>query len=228
MDPVALARLQFGLTIAFHFLFPPISIGLAWIIVVMGWRGLRTKEPVYEQMTRFWVKILAIIFAIGVATGITMEFQFGTNWSTYSRFVVDIFGSPLAAEGVFAFFLESVFMGVLILGRSRVSKKFYWFSSLMVAFGTTLSAFWIIVANSWQQTPVAYQIVGEGVFRRAELTNFWQAVFNPSTVPRYLHTPEVVPHWADNCCNLLATHSGCGTCPCVAGRRDAAGQDGGV
>jgi len=188
MDPVVLARLQFGLTIAFHFLFPPVSIGLAWVIVVMGWRGLRTKEPVYEQMTRFWVKILAIIFAIGVATGITMEFQFGTNWSTYSRFVGDIFGSPLAAEGIFAFFLESVFMGVLILGRSRVSKKFYWFSSLMVAFGTILSAFWIIVANSWQQTPVAYQIVGEGAFQRAELTNFWQAVFNPSTVPRYLHT----------------------------------------
>jgi cytochrome bd ubiquinol oxidase subunit I len=188
MDPVALARLQFGLTVAFHFLFPPISIGLAWVIVFMGWKGLRTGEPVYEQMTHFWVKILAIIFAVGVATGITMEFQFGTNWSTYSRFVGDIFGSPLAAEGIFAFFLESVFMGVLILGRSRVSKKFYWFSSLMVALGTTLSAFWIIVANSWQQTPAAYQIVGEGAFRRAELTNFWLAVFNPSTVPRYLHT----------------------------------------
>lgn len=188
MDPVALARLQFGLTIAFHFLFPPVSIGLAWVIVYMGWRGLRTGEAVYEQMTQFWVKLLALIFAIGVATGITMEFQFGTNWSTYSRFVGDIFGSPLAAEGIFAFFLESVFMGVLILGRKRVSKRFYVFASLMVAVGTTLSAFWIIVANSWQQTPAAYQIVGEGAFRRAELTNFWRAVFNPSTIPRYLHT----------------------------------------
>lgn len=188
MDPVTLARIQFGLTAAFHFLYPPVSIGLAWVIVYMGWRGLRTGEAIYDQMTQFWVKILAMIFAIGVATGITLEFQFGTNWSTYSRFVGDIFGSPLAAEGVFAFFLESGFMGVLILGRNRVSKKFYWFSSLMVALGSTLSAFWIIVANSWQQTPTAYQIVGEGAFRRAELTNFWAAVFNPSTLPRYLHT----------------------------------------
>lgn len=188
MDPVLLSRIQFGLTAAFHFLFPPISIGLAWIIVYMGWRGLRTGEKVYDQMTRFWIKILALIFAAGVATGIALEFQFGANWSTYSRFVGDIFGSPLVAEGVFAFFLESGFMGVLILGRNRVSKKFYWFSSLMVAVGTTLSAFWIIVANSWQQTPVAYEIVGEGAFRQAELTNFWLAVFNPSTLPRYTHT----------------------------------------
>ena len=185
MDAVALARLQFGLTAAFHFLFPPLSIGLAWVIVYMGWRGLRTGDKLYEQMTRFWVKILGLIFAVGVATGIALEFQFGTNWSTYSCFVGDIFGSPLAAEGVFAFFLESVFMGVLLLGRNRVSKKFYLFSALMVAVGSTLSAFWIIVANSWQQTPVAYQIVGEGALRRAELTNFLQAVFNPSTRPRY-------------------------------------------
>lgn len=188
MDPVLLSRIQFGLTAAFHFLFPPVSIGLAWVIVYMGWRGLRTGERIYDQMTHFWVKILALIFAAGVATGITLEFQFGTNWSTYSRFVGDIFGSPLAAEGVFAFFLESGFLGVLILGRNRVSKKFYWFSELMVALGSTMSAFWIIVANSWQQTPVAYQIVGEGAFRRAELTNFWLAVFNPSTLPRYFHT----------------------------------------
>lgn len=188
MDPVLLARTQFWLTIAFHFLFPPISIGLAWVIVFMGWRHLRTGEEIYAQMTHFWVKILALTFAIGVATGITMEFQFGTNWSTYSRFVGDIFGAPLAAEGIFAFFLESIFIGVLILGRGRISKGFYWFSSLMVALGSTLSAFWIIVANSWQQTPTAYQIVGEGTARRAELTNFWQAVFNPSTLPRFSHT----------------------------------------
>jgi len=188
MDPVMLARLQFGLTAAFHFLFPPLSIGIAWVIVFMGWRGLRTGDKLFEQMTAFWVKILGLIFAVGVATGIALEFQFGTNWSTYSRFVGDIFGSPLAAEGVFAFFLESVFMGVLLLGRQRVSKRFYWISSLLVAIGSTLSAFWIIAANSWQQTPVAYQIVGEGAFRRAELTNFLQAVFNPSTRPRYLHT----------------------------------------
>jgi cytochrome d ubiquinol oxidase subunit I len=188
MDAVALARLQFGLTAVFHFLYPPVSIGLAWVIVGIGWRWLRSDEPVYEQMLRFWIKILALIFAVGVATGIALEFQFGTNWSTYSRFVGDIFGSPLAAEGIFAFFLESAFIGVLILGRNRVSKRFYWFSALMVAVGSTLSAFWIIVANSWQQTPVAYQIVGQGALQRAELTDFWAAVWNPSTLPRYLHT----------------------------------------
>ncbi|GAB4402591.1 MAG: cytochrome ubiquinol oxidase subunit I [Anaerolineales bacterium] len=184
MDPVLLARIQFGLTAAFHFLYPPISIGLAWLIVYIGWRYLRTGEALYDEMTRFWVRILALVFAVGVATGIAMEFQFGTNWSTYSRFVGDIFGSPLAAEGVFAFFLESTFMGVLILGRNRVSKRVYWVSALMVAIGSTLSAFWIIVANSWQQTPTAYTIV-DG---RAVLTDFWAAVFNPSTLPRYGHT----------------------------------------
>lgn len=172
------------MTAAFHFLFPPVTIGLAWLIVYIGWRHLRTGEAVYDEMTRFWVRILALIFAVGVASGITLEFQFGTNWSTYSRFVGDIFGSPLAAEGVFAFFLESTFMGVLILGRNRVSKRVYWLSALMVAIGSTLSAFWIIVANSWQQTPTAYTIVGG----RAELTDFWAAVFNPSTLPRYGHT----------------------------------------
>ena len=188
MDPVILARIQFALTIAFHFLFPPVSIGLAWVIAYMSWRSLRSGEVIYEQMTRFWVKILALIFVVGVATGITMEFQFGANWSTYSRYVGDIFGSPLAAEGVFTFFLESTFMGVMIFGRNRVSKRVYFFSALMVAVGATFSAFWIIAANSWQQTPVAYQIVGEGAFMRAELTNFWQAIFTPSTMPRYLHT----------------------------------------
>ncbi len=190
MDAVSLARLQFGLTIAFHFLFPPVTIGLAWVIAYMGWRYLRTGEEIYDKMVSFWVKILGLIFAVGVATGITMEFQFGTNWATYSRFVGDIFGSPLAAEGVFAFFLESGFIGVLLLGKNRVSKGFYWFSSLMVALGSTLSAFWIIVANSWQQTPAGYEPIyneaGEVV--GARLTDFWAAVFNPSTLPRYIHT----------------------------------------
>ncbi|MGQ9668078.1 MAG: cytochrome ubiquinol oxidase subunit I, partial [Anaerolineae bacterium] len=169
-------------------LYPPVTIGLACLIVYIGWRYLRSDDTDYEKMMAFWIKIFGMLFAVGVATGITMEFQFGTNWATYSRFVGDIFGSPLAAEGVFAFFLESTFLGVLILGRRRVSRGFYWFSSLMVAVGSTLSAFWIIVANSWQQTPTAYQIVGEGTFRRAELTNFLAAVFNPSTLPRYTHT----------------------------------------
>lgn len=186
MDVVMLSRIQFAITAGFHFIFPPLTIGLAWIIVIMQSLYLKTGQEFYHHMSRFWIKLFAISFAIGVATGIVMEFQFGTNWSEYSRFVGDIFGAPLAAEGIFAFFLESAFVGVLIWGADRVSKKLYWFSSLMVALGSTLSAFWIIVANSWMQTPAGYHIVNG----RAELTDFWAAVFNPSTIPRYLHTVD--------------------------------------
>jgi len=143
-------------------------------------------------MARFWLKIFAITFAVGVATGITMEFQFGTNWAKYSRFVGDIFGAPLAAEGIFAFFLESTFMGVLLFGWDRLSKRAMWFASLMVAVGSTLSAFWIIVANSWMQTPAGYRIVENKELgtTRAELDNFFAAVFNDSTLPRFFHTVD--------------------------------------
>jgi cytochrome d ubiquinol oxidase subunit I len=184
MDAVLLSRIQFALTIGFHYIFPPLTIGLSWLIVWIMTRYKKTGDILYRKMARFWIKIFALSFAVGVASGIVMEFQFGTNWSEYSRFVGDIFGAPLAAEGIFAFFLESSFLAVLILGWNRVSIKVHWFASLMVAVGATLSAFWIIVANSWQQTPAGYHIVNG----RAELTNFWAAVFNPSTIPRYLHT----------------------------------------
>ena len=183
MDAVWLARLQFALTIGFHYLFPPLSIGLAWMIFAYQTRFLKTGDPVFQQLARFWTRLFAITFAVGVATGITMEFQFGTNWAAYSRFVGDIFGAPLAAEGVFAFFLESSFLAVLIYGENRVSRKVYWMASLLVALGATLSAFWIVVANSWQQTPAGYHLVNG----RAELTDFFAAVFNPSTLPRYGH-----------------------------------------
>ena len=123
MDPVFLARLQFGLTIAFHYIFPPLSIGLGLILVIMEATYLRTRDRFYLDMTRFWVKIFALIFSIGVATGIVMEFQFGTNWASYSRYVGDVFGSALAAEGVFAFFLESGFLALLIFGWDRVGAK---------------------------------------------------------------------------------------------------------
>jgi cytochrome d ubiquinol oxidase subunit I len=186
LDVALLSRIQFAITIGFHFLFPPLTIGMAWIIVIMQTLYLRTNNELYANMSRFWIKLFAISFVIGVASGIVMEFQFGTNWSEYSRFVGDIFGAPLAAEGIFAFFLESAFIGVLIWGKDRVSKVFYWFSTLMVALGSTLSAFWIIVANSWMQTPAGYHI-NNG---RAELTDFWAAIFNPSTMPRYLHTVD--------------------------------------
>ena len=188
MDPVLLARLQFAITIGFHFIFPPITIGLAWLLVYFMRKYMKTGEDYYRSVARFWLRIFVVSFVVGVATGIVMEFQFGTNWSQYSRFVGDIFGAPLAAEGIFTFFLESTFIAVLIFGWDRVSKKALWFASLMVAVGATLSAFWIIVANSWQQTPAGYHMVEHDGMVRAELTDFFAAVFNASTIPRYLHT----------------------------------------
>ena len=184
MDAVFLARIQFAMTVGFHFIFPAITIGLAWLLVVVEWRGWRRNDPDYQRLGRFFARLFALSFAVGVATGIVMEFQFGTNWAEYSKFVGDIFGAPLAAEGIFAFFLESVFLGVYLFARERISRFWHWFSILMVAVGATLSAFWIIVANSWQQTPAGYRII-DG---RAELTDFMAAVFNPSTIQRYTHT----------------------------------------
>ena len=184
MNVVALARTQFGLTVMFHFLFPPISIGLAYLIFALETARWRTGRDVYRRASDFWLHLFAVTFVIGVATGIVMEFEFGTNWASYSRFVGDIFGAPLAAEGVFAFFLESGFLGLLILGRKRIGSFTRWLASGMVALGTTLSAFWILVANSWMQTPAGFKVDGG----RAVLTDFWAAVFNPSTLPRFLHT----------------------------------------
>lgn len=184
METVLLSRIQFALTIGFHFIFPPLTIGLSWLILWIMTKYKRSGEEFHRRMAQFWIKIFAISFVIGVATGIVMEFQFGTNWSEFSRFAGDIFGVPLVAEGIFAFFLESVFIAVLIFGWNRVSVKTLWFSSIMVVVGTTLSAFWIIAVNSWMQTPAGYLMVSG----RAELIDFWSAVFNPSTVPRFLHT----------------------------------------
>ena len=186
MDAVLLARIQFAVTIGFHFLFPPITIGLAWLLVVVEGLGWKTGDEAWVRAGKFFGKLFALTFAVGVATGIVMEFQFGTNWASYSRFVGDIFGAPLAAEGVFAFFLESGFLGLFLFGRNRISKGAHWFSILMVAVGATISAFWILVANSWQQTPAGY--VYNEATGRAELTSFVEAVFNPSTMPRFLHT----------------------------------------
>ncbi|MBI4704960.1 MAG: cytochrome ubiquinol oxidase subunit I [Deltaproteobacteria bacterium] len=183
-DTLLFSRLQFALTVGFHFLFPPITIGMAWLIALMLWRALRTGDPVYRQMARFWLRVFALTFGMGVATGIAMEFQFGTNWARYSRFVGDIFGAPLAAEAILAFFLESTFLGVLLFGERRVAPRTYALSALLVAVGSTLSGLWIIIANSWQQTPAGYRLVAG----RAELADAWAAFLNPSTVPRFLHT----------------------------------------
>lgn len=188
MDVDFLSRLQFAFTIAVHYVFPPLSIGLGVLLVAMEAWYLRTGNPLHEQMTKFWVRIFGLIFAIGVATGIVMEFEFGTNWSTYSRFVGDVFGSPLAAEGIFAFFLESGFLALLLFGWGRVRPKVHFFATVMVALGSHFSAVWIVVANSWQQTPAGHHIVGEGENARAEIVDFWQVVFNPSSVDRLTHT----------------------------------------
>jgi cytochrome d ubiquinol oxidase subunit I len=187
MDLQLLSRIQFGLTIGFHYIFPPMSIGLGLLLVIMEGMYLKTGNNLYHQMTRFWVKIFGLIFALGVATGIVMEFQFGTNWATYSRFVGDVFGSALAAEGIFAFFLESGFLAILLFGWNKVSPKVHFFSTIMVALGAHFSAVWIVVANSWQQTPAGYHLVGEAGKMRAEITDFWQVVFNPSSLDRIWH-----------------------------------------
>jgi cytochrome d ubiquinol oxidase subunit I len=187
MDVEILSRIQFAFTVAFHYIYPPLSIGIGLIIVIMEGLYLRTRNKVYEDMTRFWIKIFALTFGIGVATGIVMEFEFGTNWATYSRYVGDVFGSALAAEGIFAFALESGFLGILLFGWNRVSPRVHFISTIGVWLGSMFSAIWIVVANSWQQTPAGYHVVGEGMNARAEITDFWAMVFNPSSIDRLTH-----------------------------------------
>ena len=198
MDVVMLSRIQFALTIMFHYLFPPLTIGLGIIIAYLEGMYVWTKEKTYIEAARFWTQIFGLNFAIGVATGIVMEFEFGTNWAMYSRFVGDVFGSALAAEGIFAFFLESGFLAVLVFGYKRVSPGFHFFAACMVALGSIFSSIWITVANSWQQTPAGHRIVqmmrdGEPWFvdgvpvMRAEIYDFWAMVFNPSSMHRLIH-----------------------------------------
>ncbi len=187
MDLLILSRIQFALTIMFHYIYPPMSIGLGLIIVIMETMYMITKKPLYHRMTRFWVKMFGLNFAVGVATGIVMEFEFGTNWATYSRYVGDVFGSALAAEGIFAFFLESGFLAILLFGWDKVSARMHWVSALLVCLGAHFSAIWIIVAGSWMQTPAGFHIVGHGITARAEITDFWAMVFNPSSMERLAH-----------------------------------------
>ncbi|MDT0556177.1 cytochrome ubiquinol oxidase subunit I [Patiriisocius hiemis] len=188
METEILARIQFAFTIAFHYIYPPLSIGLGLIMVIMESLWIRTKNEKYHILAKFWTKIFALTFGIGVVTGIVMEFEFGTNWATYSRYVGDIFGSALAAEGIFAFALESGFLGILLFGWNRVKPWVHLVSTIGVFLGSMFSAVWIVVANSWQQTPAGYHIVGEGMNARAEIIDFWAMVFNPSSVDRLTHT----------------------------------------
>jgi cytochrome d ubiquinol oxidase subunit I len=193
MDVEILSRFQFALTIMFHYIYPQLSIGLGLILVIIESIYLKTRNPLHLEMAKFWTKVFALTFALGVATGIVMEFEFGTNWATYSRYVGDVFGSALAAEGVFAFFLESGFLALLLFGWNRVGPKLHFFATVMVCLGAHFSAIWIIVANSWMQTPTGYHIVGEGLNARAEIVDFWAMVFNPSSVDRLLHS--VIGAW---------------------------------
>ncbi|OQC63562.1 MAG: Cytochrome bd-I ubiquinol oxidase subunit 1 [Verrucomicrobia bacterium ADurb.Bin006] len=187
MDVLSLSRLQFALTAGFHYLYPPLSIGLGVGLVVIEGLWLKTGRPIYHQMARFWTKVFALTFAIGVATGIVLEFEFGTNWATYSRYVGDVFGSALAAEGIFAFFLESGFLAVLLFGWDKVSRGMHFFATCMVCLGAHFSAVWIVVANSWQQTPAGYMIEQTALGPRAVITDFWAMVFNPSSMERLSH-----------------------------------------
>ncbi len=187
MDVEILSRIQFALTVSFHYIFPPISIGLGLLMVIMEGLYLKTKNPQYEVLAKFWTKIFAITFTVGVATGVVMEFEFGTNWASYSRFVGDIFGSPLAIEGLFAFAIESTFLGVLVFGWQKTKPRTHFIATIGVWLGSMMSAIWIVVANSWQQTPAGFQVVGEGLKVRAEITDFWAMVFNPSSVDRIIH-----------------------------------------
>lgn len=192
MDVEMLSRIQFAGTIMFHYLFPPLSIGLGLQLFLCELAYFKTRNLAWEAAARFWTRVFAVNFAMGVVTGIVMEFEFGTNWAAYSRFVGDVFGSALAAEGIFAFFLESGFLAVLVFGWDRVSAGMHLFSTAMVFLGSVFSAVWIVVANSWQQTPAGYHIVWHDVqgvaHPRAEVTDFWAMVFNPSSVDRLTHT----------------------------------------
>ena len=191
MDVLLLSRLQFAFTIMFHYLFPPLTIGLSVVLVYLEAMWLRSGDRRYHDAAKFWTRIFGLNFAMGVVTGIVMEFEFGTNWAVYSRYVGDVFGSALAAEGIFAFFLESGFLAVLLFGWDRVSKGFHFFATCMVCIGGIFSSIWITVANSWQQTPTGFQLVEREInghiFQRAEITDFWAMVFNPSSIDRLVH-----------------------------------------
>ncbi len=183
-----LSRWQFGITTIFHFMFVPLTIGLALLLAIMQTAAYRTRDDVaahekWNHMTRFWRRLFLINFAIGVVTGIVQEFQFGMNWSLYSRYVGSVFGAPLAIEGLLAFFLESTFLGIWIFGKGRVSPRIHLASIWLVGVGTMLSALFILAANSWMQHPVGYKVVGN----RAIMTNFWAVMTNSTLVGSFLH-----------------------------------------
>ena len=185
-EVVALSRLQFGLTALYHFLFVPLTLGLSWILVIMESVYVMTGREIYRDMTRFWGKLFGINFAMGVTTGITLEFQFGTNWAYYSHYVGDIFGTPLAIEGMMAFFLESTFVGLFFFGWNKLSRRQHLLVTFLVAFGSSLSALWILIANGWMNHPVGAEFNVETM--RMELTSIADVIFNPVAQVKFVHT----------------------------------------
>ncbi len=183
---VDLSRLQFAITAMYHFLFVPLTIGMVWMLVIMESVYVMTGKAIYKDMTRFWGKLFGINFALGVTTGLTLEFQFGTNWAYYSHYVGDIFGAPLAIEGLMAFFLESTFIGLFFFGWDRLSRTQHLLVTILMAVGTNLSALWILIANAWMQNPVGAEFSFETM--RMELTDFSAVVFNPVAQGKFVHT----------------------------------------
>jgi len=179
-----LHRIHFGFTITFHYLFPQLTMGLALLIVVLKTIALRRNDERYNQAARFWMRIFAVNFLLGVVTGIPMEFQFGTNWSQFARTTGGVIGQPLAMEGVFSFFLESAFLGLFLFGEKRISPRMHWLSAFLVFVGSWISGFFIIVTNAWMQHPVAYRVLPNGVY---EVTSFWGLLTNPWALIQYAH-----------------------------------------
>ncbi|MFJ3057633.1 cytochrome ubiquinol oxidase subunit I [Herbaspirillum sp. NPDC087042] len=185
-EVVSLSRLQFAVTALYHFLFVPLTLGLSWILVIMESVYVMTGNQIYKDMTRFWGKLFGINFAMGVATGLTLEFQFGTNWSYYSHYVGDIFGTPLAIEGLMAFFLESTFVGLFFFGWDKLSRKQHLIVTVLVALGSNLSALWILIANGWMNNPVGAEFNFETM--RMELVSMTEVIFNPVAQVKFVHT----------------------------------------
>ncbi len=183
---VDLSRLQFAITAMYHFIFVPLTLGMTWLLVIMETIYVTTGKEIYKDMTKFWGKLFGINFAIGVTTGLTMEFQFGTNWAYYSHYVGDIFGAPLAIEGLMAFFLESTFVGMFFFSWDRVSKKQHLLFTVLVAIGSNLSALWILVANGWMQNPVG--TIFNPITMRMELSSFFDVVYSPVAQAKFFHT----------------------------------------
>lgn len=188
MEAEILHRVQFGFTLTFHYIYPPLSIGLSLALIIFEGIYLKTEDPKWQQITKFWARVFGLTFALGVATGIPLMFAFGTNWARYSRFVGDVMGSILAAEGLFAFAMEAGFLGIMLFGWNRVSKSMHYLATILVAVGAHFSGFWIVCANSWMQTPAGHQIVKDarGV-ESAVVQDWWGVLLNHSSLSHVSH-----------------------------------------